>query len=393
MSNVSSESMLFPEGFAMLSAVVEDFRSADEEIIITLDSRLKNLKDNLRAQQIINIGEGEFEVIFEKIINDVDAILLIAPESGNILYDLAKKVEKSGKKLIGPSSNAIRIATDKTKTHKQALDAHVLVPSAIRVAFSEKLPLIDKICRQIGYPVVFKPIDGVGGAGVCIIAHQQDINAGIQTVQQETQLDVFQIQKLINGLDLSVSAIATDTKVLPLSLNAQLVRLGSPGDLSEYRGGYLPIAHTLQEEAFENSQKILKSIEGAHGYLGLDFVFSYAPFLIEINPRITTSYLGLREVLTQNPARLILDSINGTLPKKITLKGATVFSKVEFSETIQSIDVPPAFQSKIKLGTPPFPFKGRIITFIVAKAPSIQEAQITLTNFITYIKNNQSHSN
>ncbi len=379
--------MLFPEGFAMLSAVIEDFRDAGAQIVTTLDARLKKFRNNLKAHQIVEVSEGEIEDKFEQTVNDADATLLIAPESGNLLFELAKKVEHSGKVLLGPSSNAIKLTTDKAETHIAALDAHVLVPSAIRVAFSEKPELVHKICSQIGYPVVFKPIDGVGGAGICIIANQQDIAGGMQTVQQETSLDVFQIQKFINGLDLSVSAIATETRVLPLSLNAQLVKLAPPGGQSEYRGGYLPISHTLEQEAFENTQKILKSIKGSLGYLGLDFVFSYAPFLIEINPRITTSYLGLREVLDRNPARLILDSIKDNLPKKVTLKNATVFSKVELPGQITSIQLSPEFEGKIKLSTPPFPFKDLTMAFILAKGPSIRDAQTTLTNFIDYTKN------
>ncbi len=379
--------MLFPEGFAMLNAVIQDFSATTHEIVTTLDSRLKPFQNQLQADKIVELQPTTFIENFNKELDKADAVLLIAPESNNTLYNLTKKVEEAGKELLGSSSEAIKIASDKTLTHKKALDAHVLVPSAIKVGFSEKAEIIDKICIQIGYPVVFKPIDGVGGAGISIVANLKDISEGITTVQKETTLDAFQIQKYINGLDVSISTIASRGKIFPLSLNAQLVRLSSPGDQSEYRGGYLPIEHHLLNEAFENSRKILESIEGLQGYVGLDFVFSYAPFLIEINPRITTSYLGLREVLSQNPAQLILDAHQGKPPRKVKLTGATVFSKIELKSGFQRLDIPQRLQGHIKISSPPFQIHGKTISFIVAIGNSIKDAQQILTDYFTYLSN------
>ncbi len=380
------DSTLLPEGFAMLSAVIEDFRVIGQEVVTTLDFNLKPMQEHLKAHRIIEISTKEdLEAKFAEIVAESDAVLIIAPEFDNILYNLTKTVEKAGRLLLGSNSNAIKLAGDKVETHKKALGAHVLIPSGIRVAFSEDVEKIDKICTQISYPVVFKPIDGVGGAGICIIANRQDIEAGLQTVRKHTKLDSFQAQKLINGLDVSVSAIVSGQNVYPISLNAQLVKLGPPSGKSEYRGGYLPIGHRLKEEAFENSRKVLHYIGGFQGYTGLDFVFSYAPFLIEINPRITTSYLGLREVLSPNPAQLILDAVQGKPPKQISFQGATIYSKVEFQGEFRMLSIPPEFQTRIKLSMPPIPNQGQTSTFIVSKAESIEIAQKTLTNFINAV--------
>jgi len=380
------ESSLLPEGFAMLNAIVEDFREIGQEVVITLDSNLSMMQDYLNAHKIIKIsGEEEMEEKFEATMANSDAVLFIAPESDSISYELARKVEKAGRLLLGPSSEAIKIAGNKIETHKKALEAHVLIPSGIRIAFSEEIEKIDKICEQIGYPVIFKPIDGVGGSGICIIANNQDIEAGMLTVQKYTRLDSFQAQKFINGLDVSVSAIVSGQNVYPISLNAQLVKIGPPNGKSEYRGGYLPIGHRLKEEAFENTKKVLQHIGGFQGYTGLDFVFAYAPFLIEINPRITTSYLGLREVLSPNPAQLILDAVQGNPSKKISFEGAAIYSKVEFPGEFNAIDTPSEFQNKIKISTPPFPIQGQTTTFVVVKDESIKKAQETLTNFINLV--------
>ena len=89
-------SSLFPEGFAMLNALVEDFSDLGQEVVTTLDARLKLIQGNIKAKQVVEIAGGEFEDTFDKIIAESDAVLLIAPESDNILCDLTEKVEHAG---------------------------------------------------------------------------------------------------------------------------------------------------------------------------------------------------------------------------------------------------------------------------------------------------------
>ena len=53
-----------------------------------------------------------------------------------------------------------------------------------------------------------------------------------------------------------------------------------------------------------------------HGYLGIDLVLGQAvdgseDVVIEINPRMTTSYIGLRQAATGNLARAMLNVAAG----------------------------------------------------------------------------------
>ena len=53
-------------------------------------------------------------------------------------------------------------------------------------------------------------------------------------------------------------------------------------------------------------------------------------YFIEINPRLTTSYIGLRNVINQNPAKLILESkLNGLKPKGVKLRNCSLFTRIE----------------------------------------------------------------
>jgi predicted ATP-grasp superfamily ATP-dependent carboligase len=51
------------------------------------------------------------------------------------------------------------------------------------------------------------------------------------------------------------------------------------------------------------------------GYVGIDMVLTDRDaVVIEVNPRVTTSYVGLRKVLRPNPAALMLEAARGSLP-------------------------------------------------------------------------------
>ncbi|MGN1362953.1 MAG: ATP-grasp domain-containing protein, partial [Methanobrevibacter sp.] len=61
-----------------------------------------------------------------------------------------------------------------------------------------------------------------------------------------------------------------------------------------------------------------ESIEGLKGFVGVDLIVKeenddYIPYLIEINSRFTTPYVGLRKVLNINIGQTIIDLIDGKL--------------------------------------------------------------------------------
>jgi predicted ATP-grasp superfamily ATP-dependent carboligase len=67
---------------------------------------------------------------------------------------------------------------------------------------------------------------------------------------------------------------------------------------------YLPLMQALAE-------RIKKAIPGLIGYWGADMILtdSNALTLVEINPRLTTPYIELSKLVTENPAKCILDAV------------------------------------------------------------------------------------
>src|SRR5262249_45038295 len=75
-----------------------------------------------------------------------------------------------------------------------------------------------------------------------------------------------------------------------------------------YRGGRLPLLPEFARRAEAIARQALAGIPGLCGYIGVDLVLGDdgRDWAIEINPRLTTSYLGLRVLAKTNLAAAIL---------------------------------------------------------------------------------------
>ena len=74
--------------------------------------------------------------------------------------------------------------------------------------------------------------------------------------------------------------------------------------------------HPRRAEACELAQRAVALVPGLRGYVGVDLVLGEETcWLIEINPRVTTSYVGLRRVVGLNMAAAIWRACrDGSLP-------------------------------------------------------------------------------
>ena len=131
----------------------------------------------------------------------------------------------------------------------------------------------------------------------------------------------------IEGEPASVSLIASGGLV-DLGLNRQnLLRGRTPA----YLGGETFWPHPRAEEAIVAARAAIAALAvalpGVRGYLGVDLVLGPSgATVIEVNPRLTTSYVGLRRSIRENLAALILDAAAGrALPDRVTPAGRCRF--------------------------------------------------------------------
>jgi tyramine---L-glutamate ligase len=318
---------LAAEALGMLWAALEDFRNWGEvRTIAALDPRFENRIHGLNratipANEVVCVNPGNHIETYLSLLNRCAAVLVIAPETDGILAELTAQAEKAGIPLLGSNSSAIAIAGDKAVCGRLFCDAQLPTPATYTAGF-DSAPMLAK---QIGFPLVIKPLDGIGSEGVFRVDSPSDLSTALSNVRQVTSHDEIILQSYVSGIHASVSLLAADGRFLPLSLNRQLIESGS----FRYQGSQVPFDHKTGGRAIELACSAASLIPGLKGYLGVDLVLANdGPQLIEINPRLTTSYIALRQVAQCNLARVIWEAcIKQVLPNRIPLAGEVTIKK------------------------------------------------------------------
>ena len=356
------EPSVLSEGFGMLRKLVGDLRAKGHQVTVPLDARISRLNPTLPADVVVpvfSIKEAE-TLITDAAKNDV-ASLIIAPETDRILLSLVQ-LTVGNQHSLNCNPDAIAHTSDKTILYAKLKNEGFAVPEAIKFDEDETIPGIrGAIGKNLDYPVIFKPSNGVSCGGVSLVKRSSQIESALAKVKAQSKK--FIVQKLISGAAASVSLLCTGDKGLAISLNQQSVTLASPTENSRYEGGAVPFDHPLKHEAFITAERFAASLKGLRGYVGIDFVLGEEhPFIVDVNPRLTTSYVALSNVAGFSMAEAIINSaLKNKLPEKPTTHGFAYFSKIETPAPNSC-----AFQKACQMEevvSPPFPLDNNKKTF------------------------------
>jgi predicted ATP-grasp superfamily ATP-dependent carboligase len=300
---------LLVEGRAMLSALIEDF---SQIIGLTISTLVQSGSNPLLAtgpptesrcvEQIQETHDQE-PAVFRHLAAKADFSLVIAPEFEGILLERCQWVEQSGGRLLGPSSEAVRLTADKLK-----LAAHLS---------ERKIPTPPCFVAQPGtsclFPAVLKPRDGAGSQATILIKREQEIDQAIQWARDEGWAGELLLQPYIVGQPCSVSFLIGPNQIEPLLPASQ--ELSTDGRF-HYMGGVLPLPPGLAQRAIRLGGHAVRTIPGLRGYVGVDLILGDREDgtndqVIEINPRVTTSYVGLRALAKTNLATAMIQIADG----------------------------------------------------------------------------------
>src|SRR5262249_11900910 len=111
-------------------------------------------------------------------------------------------------------------------------------------------------------------------------------------------------QEFVPGRAASVAFLVGTDRTVPLVPCWQ--HLSDDGRF-QYLGGELPIPPDLAARAEAVARQAIDCVRGLRGYVGVDVVLGETrDWAIEINPRLTTSYVGLRQLAAFNLAEAML---------------------------------------------------------------------------------------
>ncbi len=275
------------EGRAMLGTLLRSFVACGHEVLYPTSGMVLEAGTAVTA--------GEFEDALEKISKECDAGLVIAPDE--ILGDLTQLVEENTFNL-GCPSHAVRLCADKLE--------------CTRVLEKENIPVPEtKGSGEYNGDYVIKPRFGCASEGI----HKS--SAGILK-------EGFIATKFIKGEHLSASIITGRTQ-LALTVNRQLIEIN---DEISYEGGIVPYYCDRNDEIIAVAKKTAKVL-GCRGYAGVDIVLGGMPYVVDVNPRPTTSIIGISRVMEEEIADLMLRAGFGELPDLVKITGSFKFTKKE----------------------------------------------------------------
>jgi predicted ATP-grasp superfamily ATP-dependent carboligase len=373
---------ILSEGFSMLRTLAADFKAAGHSVSTVLDSRIAALNPPIEADCIVPASSFQEAIkAIREISEHADAAYIIAPESNQVLQSLVANIEQTGAQSLNCRASAIGNVSNKAIMLHNAKEKGLSTPATIIVsAFDDMARIKQSICGSLGFPLIIKPVDGVGCAGLSVVSNEQQVAGAVTKIISESASSHFMAQELVHGDAVSVSLLSTGSEVLPISLNKQHVSLMPPEATSTYNGGQVPFDSLRKSEAFAAARRLVESFQGIRGYVGVDLVLTEKhPVVIEINPRLTTSFIGLRKTVDFNLAQAVINSVlEHKLPANSQSRGYAVFSKLNVHKPTTA-----ALQKTYRLSSivsPPFPVptNDAACAFVLSHGTTSKEATVGL---------------
>ena len=279
---------LLNEGLAMWQAVYEDLARIEHvQVVSTRDARLPSM-----GHDVIRVDE-EDTAVFLQLAMRSDVTLVIAPEFDGHLEHRVCLLERAGCTLLGPDFHFVYIASSKSLTSRHLAAAGVRVPFGRLLKSGQVLP------SDIDYPAVVKRNDGAGS--MARVLHGPP--------GEPFSNDMF-LEELLSGIPCSQSFLCCGDRP-PIACPPMQQRIATDGSL-QYLGGERIRCTELVDRASVLAAQTIQALPATRGYVGVDMMMGNAPdgsedYVLEINPRLTTSYIGLRHVTDDNLMQAMLD--------------------------------------------------------------------------------------
>jgi predicted ATP-grasp superfamily ATP-dependent carboligase len=279
---VAHDPALAPEGAAMLSVLQKSFERCGSEVV--------------------SPGSGDFGVEIARLAPSCDYGLVIAPDHLLARYTMLIEQYTSN---IGCGSTSAAVCANKQKTAK--------------ILRSHGIPVPDE--PGTGKRVV-KPVSGCGAAGVRLTdAPPQSGEFSQQYIGGEHLSASMVCNRIVGEACLNFSG----EPPVVLAINRQFITIDDGGRF-RYEGGEAPVDHLRSAEIRKVATDAV-NVLGCQGYCGVDIVLADKAYVVDVNPRITTSLIGIAACMKEEIADIIVAASHGRAPNDLHLTGKVRFDK------------------------------------------------------------------
>jgi tyramine---L-glutamate ligase len=282
---VGAAAAILPEARAMFRALLADARRVPElDVVAVIDEGLTlDLPAGIAPWPV---PPGRELDVLAAAAATADAALVVAPETGGILARRVAAVQNAGGRPLACDPAFITIAADKQATALALAAAGVPVPAGRSLEPGAAWP------PEFFRPAIRKRRDGVGGDGLLFI------EPGTPTPPPAH--DATRIETFVTGLPVGVSLICDAGRARPVAVLEQVFDPATPGS---YRGGRTVAAPAARHRAAWLARRAIAALEraagaAARGWVGVDMILGdredgHADRVLEVNPRLTTAFVGL----------------------------------------------------------------------------------------------------
>ena len=328
----------------MLSALVQDLQNLDDVQPVVLMAR-----EAARGFSSLGCWDSRTEIIIcdtsplKWLLNPTRdpsafaATLIVAPESDGVLASLLRQLQTgawAATRSLNISWTLAEIFSDKFRTCQWLQERGFVTPETKTIDFAAVEQLLanvsslasndDSRAPGIDWCIV-KPRDGVGSESVYRVP--LSFEQFFRQPRSCGPCDPWIVQPLVSGVACSVGLIGGGSGLAAQILPAGQQEIMRDGSQLKYVGGLVPCAAELQPAAIGVAQALAAALGPFSGYLGADLVVGHdasgnsVANVIEINPRLCTSYVGYRAIATGNLAGALIQT---SPPVPLHWKSSTV---------------------------------------------------------------------
>lgn len=290
----------------MLESLAEDAaKDASLEVTVLVDAaRPIRLPP---SATLLEVRAGEEIASLVEASRGADWSVIVAPETAGVLPSRVERVRAGGGTVLGCGAGFLAVAADKQATIDALAAAGVPVPAGRSLAAGEGWPAGFRL------PAVRKPRASAGCDDVAVVR-----TAGIGPASRAARLEAF-----AEGVAVGVSVLCGAASLVPLPPMRQQF---SGGLFPRYVGGE-PLEAALADRAIDLARRAIRAVEHAAGrrdaasaspagWVGVDMILGdrgdgSADRVLEVNPRLTTSFVGLAAGFGTSLVGAMIDVVRG----------------------------------------------------------------------------------
>ncbi len=284
---------LLAEGRMMLQALLSELKHIPQiRIKVPLDERCELDMDS-ETTEWIRVGAGQdIMTQLPELLGEVDLFWPIAPETDGILLSLADLARNNGIETLLSDAATLALCTDKLATYRHL--ASRSIPAVATYPVHQ--------CPDFAGRVVVKIADGAGCQDT-LVAEAGALAAALAALNEPQR---YVVQPLVEGRSISLSALFKNGKGYLLTCNQQHIVLEQQ---QFHLHGCLVNIDSERAEHYRNLvERIATALPGLWGYAGIDLIETaeFGAQVLEINPRLTSSYVGIGRATGINVAAQVL---------------------------------------------------------------------------------------